>query len=292
MKKTLTIILISTCTLLTFGQGYYPLIEDNKTWNVLNIISTGGWPPLDTSYNTSSYYISGDSIINNIQYKKLYETNEEIPVTWNLRGLIREDSAKRVWLRWPMNANEELLYDFSLSIGDSLILRNDTSIYYSVDSISIVNINGDTRNKYWISQDDLSWQESWIEGIGSSKGITKSGMAKAVGGWSWLLCMSDTGQLVFINPNYNTCYLNSTAIKESNKLLFQIFPNPTKDKIVIENKENITIKSISILNVTGQIIKHFDHRETHLDISNISSGVVFLRISTNKGDVIKKILVE
>ncbi len=292
MKKTLFLVLITICSLLTFGQDYYPLIEENKTWNVLNVIPSGGWPPFDTSYNTSSYYIYGDSTINDIQFKKLFHSTEDIPVNWILRGLIREDSIKKVWLKWPMDDNEELIYDFSVIAGDSLTLRNDTSLYYSVDSVTIVNINGEARNKYWISQDDFFWQESWIEGIGSNKGITNSGMAQAVGGWSWLLCMSELEELIYMNPNYNTCYLVSTAIKESDKLLFQVYPNPTKDILIIENIEKVNIESISILNISGQIIKHFDHGESQLDISDIDAGIVLLKISTENGDIIKKIMIE
>lgn len=292
MKKTLILILITTYSIFTFGQNYYPLIEENRTWNVLNIIPSSGWPPFDSTYNTSSYYISGDSTINNIQYKKLFNSNEEIPVNWILRGLIREDSTKKVWLKWPMNDEDKLLYDFSVTAGDSLTLGNDTSLYYSVDSVTIVDINGSPRNKYWISQDDFLWQESWIEGIGSNKGITNSGMAQAVGGWSWLLCMSELGGLIYMNPNYNTCYLISTTIKESDQLLFKVYPNPTKDILIIENLENVNIESITILNLSGQIIKYFDHRESRLDISNISAGVILLKISSENGEIIKKIIIK
>lgn len=291
MKKTFILVLFTTYSLLTFGQNYFPLIEENKTWNVLNIISCGG-PSFDTSYNTSSYYITGDSTIGNIQYKKLYDSKEEIPVNWTLKGLIREDSTKKVWLKWPIDNDEELIYDFSVTAGDSLILRQDTSLYYSVDSVTVVNINGNLRNKYWISQDDFYWQESWVEGIGSNKGITNSGMAQATGGWAWLLCMWEFGDLIYMNPSYNTCYLSSNSIKEPEKMLLQVYPNPTRDILIIDNIENVNIESISILNVAGQAIKYFDPEELQLDISDINTGVVFLKISSGKGDIIKKIIIE
>lgn len=291
MKKPTFLILFCILTSMTFSQDYYPLIEEDRTWNVLNIIPS--WdPPFDTSYNTSSYYIIGDSTIGSIHYKKLFDSNEEIPVNWTLRGLIREDSTKKVWLKWPIDDVEELLYDFSVSAGDSITLRFDTLFYYSVDSVTIINVNGNPRKKYWISQDDFDWQETWIEGIGSNKGITNSGMAQAVGGWSWLLCMSESGELIYMNPNYNLCYLTSTSINESDKSIFQIYPNPTKDILIIENIENLNIESISILNIAGHVIKTFDPTETKLDISNINSGIVLLKISSEKGDIIKKIIIE
>lgn len=292
MKKTLILFLITIYSLLTYSQDYIPLIEEDKTWNVLNIIPSWSWPPFDTSYNTSSYYIFGDSTIDNIQYKKLFDSNEEIPVNWTLKGLVREDSTKKVWLKWPIDDEEELLYDFSVSAGDSLTLRFDTVFYYSVDSVTVVNINGYPRNKYWISQDDFDWQETWIEGIGSNKGITNSGMAQAVGGWSWLLCMSEFGEITYMNPYYNLCYMTSTSINESEKLLIHVYPIPTKEILNIENIENVDIESISILNIAGQVIKYYDPKEIQLDISDINSGVVFLKISSKERDIIKKIIIE
>ena len=117
-------------------------------------------------------------------------------------------------------------------------------------------------------------------------------MAQAVGGRSCLLCMSELGELVYMNPNYNICYLTSTLIMESDKSLFRVYPNPTKDILNIENIENVDIESISILNITGQVIKYFDPTETRLDISNVNSSIVFLKISSKKGDIIEKIIIE
>ncbi|MFW6222705.1 MAG: T9SS type A sorting domain-containing protein [Bacteroidota bacterium] len=292
MKKCIIICCLTVLSLTVFSQQYYPLVEKDNSWSVLYVVPNPEGTPFDTVFYTVNYLITGDTVINNIDYHKLYTSYEEIHVSWSLQGLIREDSLKRVWLKWPINDNEELLYDFSVSAGDSLFLRNDTSLYYSVDSVTVVNIDGIPRNKYWISQDDFSWQETWIEGMGSNKGIINSAMANATGGWSWLLCMTKSGQLTYMNPVFNICYLASNSITEWDKPLFQVIPNPAKDNLYIDNAENTEIISISILNLAGQAIKYFDPEETHLDISNFSAGVVLLKISSTKGDIIKKVIIE
>ena len=74
-----------------YCQNYFPLIEENKTWNVLAVIIT---PPFDSSYSTISYKLSGDTLINSETYKKLYSSTEEIPTNWNLYCFIREDAEK------------------------------------------------------------------------------------------------------------------------------------------------------------------------------------------------------
>jgi hypothetical protein len=273
---------------MTFSQDYYPLIEEDRTWNVLNIIPSGWEPPFDTTYNTESWYIKGDTIISTYEYKILHSSSEPDPTSWTLRGFMREDSTKKVWLRWKNDIEEILIYDFSLSIGDSISIGYMPE-YYHIDSITSVEINGTTRNKYWISQEDYDWNDTWIEGIGSNKGIVQGMML--IGGWSWLLCMSDYGELIYMNPNYESCYL-ITEINETEKQLIHIYPNPAKNTLIIENVENFGIKSISILNQNGQEIKQFESRLEQLDLSEIKSGLYFLRISLENGQLIKKIVIE
>ena len=275
----------------TFSQDYYPLIEEEKTWNVMTVVPSGDWPPFDTTYFTVNYYITGDSTLNNIDYKKIYTSDEEMPTYWTLNGLIREDSTKKVWYKSNAYDYEVLLYDFSLAPGDSLKLGFDTAFYYTVDSITTEMIDGSQRNKYWISQDDYYWHETWIEGIGSNKGIINGVMATAVGGWTWLLCMSEDGELIFMNQNYESCYL-ITGINKIDKPIIQIYPNPAKKLLRIENTTNIEIESISITNINGQIIKQFNSRKKQLDISEISSGFYFLKISYENGELTEKIIIE
>ncbi len=291
MKKTNTFIILIILSLTTFSQDYYPLIEEEKTWNVMTVVPSGDWPPFDTTYYTVNYFVTGDSTLNNIEYKKIYTSDEEMPTYWTLNGLIREDSTKKVWYKSNAYDYEVLLYDFSLAPGDSLKLGFDTTFYYLVDSITTEIIDGSQRDKYWISQDDYYWHETWIEGIGSNKGIINGVMATAVGGWTWLLCMSEDGELIYMNPNYESCYL-ITGINKIDKPIIQIYPNPAKKLLRIENITNIEIESISITNINGQIIKQFDSRKNQLDISGISSGFYFLKVSYKNGELTEKIIIE
>lgn len=272
-----------------YCQDYYPLIIENNTWNVLVVIFQ---PPFDTSYSTITYKVSGDTVINSKAYKKLYSSTEEIPTNWNLWCFMREDPEKRVWLRMNSQEDESLMYDFSIENGDSVLIGYGEPIYLYVDSISEITVNQTQRQKFWLSCKIMpEYSETWIEGIGSSKGICWSGSAFLVGGWYWLLCMSEDGELIYINPNYESCYL-ITEIPDVDKPLIQIYPNPARNIVVIENKKNINILSISITTITGQIINQFDPEKTQLNISEIASGTYFLRISHKKGEVVKKIIIE
>ena len=290
MKKLTMLVFLSFLTLSIFSQEYYQLIKEERSWSVMTVIPTGEWPPFDTTFFTINYYISGDSSLNNLQYKRIFSSREEIPTNWNLIGLIREDSNKNIWYKRIVDENEVQLYNFTLNAGDSLKLGFDTSFYYYVDSVTTCAINETQRKKYWISSVN-DWHETWIEGIGSNKGIINSASASMVGGWTWSLCESDSGELIYQNPNYESCYL-VTDINENKKPIIQIYPNPAKNLLTIKNGGNIKIKSITLSNTSGRIIKRFDSGKTRLGISKISSGLYILKIFYETGTLTKKILIE
>ncbi|HPS84771.1 MAG TPA: T9SS type A sorting domain-containing protein, partial [Bacteroidales bacterium] len=171
-----------------------------------------------------------------------------------------------------VDTNEVLLYDFSILPGDSLKLGIDTTFYYRVDSITTEIVSDSLRKKYWISQDDFYWTETWIEGVGSNKGIIGSAMASAVGGWSWLLCMSDVGNLIYMNPDFGSCYIN-TGLKEMSNPVISIYPNPAQNEINCVLPENGAYE-IVVYNALGSIV----HPSTPLRMT-IKSGVYQINIS-------------
>lgn len=292
MKKfSFTLISVFVASFI-FSQNYFTLVVNDKKWDVLNVLETGGWPPFDTTYLTESFLINGDTIVNSIAYKKLYSATEENPVDWVFCCLLREDPNKKVWIRRPPQEMDYLLYDFTVEPGDSILVGFVEPVYTFVDSTSIVTINQVERKKYWFScKARPYYKETWIEGIGSDKGICWSGSAAVIGGWFRLLCMSENQQLIYVNPNYESCYL-ITEINEKKKQFIHIYPNPTKNTLIIEHVENFGIKSIYILNQNGQEIKQFESGLEQLDLSEIKSGMYFLRISLENGQLIKKIVIE
>jgi hypothetical protein len=72
MKKPIITILFTILTIITYGQDYFPLIEENKTWNVLAVAFQ---PPFDTSFSTITYKVSGiQSLILNLTKKYIHQT--------------------------------------------------------------------------------------------------------------------------------------------------------------------------------------------------------------------------
>ena len=72
----------------------------------------------------------------------------------------------------------------------------------------------------------------------------------------------------------------------------KIYPNPTTGKLKIEGGE-VIIESVVIYDVFGKIqkIKNWE-TENGIDISNLPTGVYFVKICTESGEVVRKVVKE
>ncbi len=111
---------------------YIPMVVENNVFKITcyGCIQLG--PPFGPMDANDYYYIRGDSVVDSVPYKKLIKCSNNPGVV----GLLREDSAARkvyamnllgwglYWSQAPVvqaPLNEEvLLYDFSLTAGDTM----------------------------------------------------------------------------------------------------------------------------------------------------------------------------
>lgn len=64
------------------------------------------------------------------------------------------------------------------------------------------------------------------------------------------------------------------------------------DIFQIEVSDDTEIEGIELINMKGEHVKYFSKVEKTLDVSELVSGVYYLIISTNKGEITKKVLIE
>ena len=288
MKKFLPFILAFFLSASVFSQSEYPLLEEDNSWNVL---AAGIFPFWDTVYSTLTYKISGDTLLNSVLYKKLYESGEEFPDLWALWGFMREDSFGKVWYKENGSGEDFLLYDLSANTGEELQIGMYEPVTLLVDSITTVNIKGTDRKKFWLScAENPYYSETWTEGIGSDKGIVWSGSAYIVGGFYRLLCMSQDDQLIFINPEYGDCYINTVGMPELLEIPFEIYPNPAENYIYFRSNGNSVFSSVRITDMTGKTIKTFDPSD-RLDISSIPAGMYYIIAECESGLFTRKICI-
>lgn len=288
MKKFNIALILLFFVLKTFSQEYLRLVEENKTWNVLSVTLT---TELDTSYSTITYMLSGDTTLNSIVYQKLYSSKEVEPTNWSLEYAIREGLDKKVWLLDFKSENEYLLYDFSVDPEDTVLVGNVESIYLHVDSVTEIAINQRQRKKFWMTGINLpDYKETWIEGIGSDRGICWSGSAMLAGGWYRLLCVHKDNDLIYMNPHYQSCFLftNNSVFDDT---YIKLIPNPANSFMRIINGEYIEIESTQIYNLSGKLVRQYNPKESLLDITNISSGVYLVKIKYKGGEKVQRIII-
>ncbi|MGH1387842.1 virginiamycin B lyase family protein, partial [Kordia sp.] len=73
----------------------------------------------------------------------------------------------------------------------------------------------------------------------------------------------------------------------NNSLL--LYPNPAKDKLFITTSNGLLIKSITLIDALGRNVFTVD-KQNVIDVSNISNGVLLLKIKTNKGTITKRVV--
>jgi hypothetical protein len=80
-----------------------------------------------------------------------------------------------------------------------------------------------------------------------------------------------------------------TGIKETG-ILFTVSPNPMTNELNI-NSQNL-IKTVIITNVSGQIVENrtINSNQVRLDVSGLQSGLYFVRVQTDKGYDVKRVI--
>jgi len=72
-----------------------------------------------------------------------------------------------------------------------------------------------------------------------------------------------------------------------------IFPNPTKKNITIENS-NFKINTVELYNIAGQLVKseNVNSMSTNLDVSDLKKGIYIIEIKSNETSIRRKLIVE
>lgn len=254
------------------AQEYLPISQKGNEWHTFE---TGVW-----QINNYVNWCSGDTLIEDVQYMKIMGTlNNGNP---NLFTVLKEEDGK-VWERHLNTSVETLLYDFTASVGDTLCFGHPGNCFV-LDSISMVQIGGVDRRKFWfgLEYDGLGnprAKETWVEGIGSDYGLLWSGYYGVYDGWHCLLCFHQYGELVWQNPEYNTCSYPYDAVEENKDSGIFIFPNPAKEKVTIEG---IEATEVEVYNALGQRVRTV--RSTNeINVSGLPEGVYLLFVTDAMG---------
>jgi hypothetical protein len=189
---------------------------------------------------------------------------------------------------WIGFRDTEKLYDFQW-------------FFIAKDKGTITLENGEKRNtlivdKYSRFDDIGSYKgtQEWVEGLG------------VIGNHGFLtpLYIGFYDEL-FYTPLYlecicqnNTKLLSTDApclvcgevqVKENLQSKIALYPNPTTGELRVESGE-LRVESVEVFDIYGRKQKAESRRQNVIDIAHLSAGVYFVKITTEAGEVVRKVV--
>lgn len=285
------------------AQSYVPFPTDSARWKMSYRSSASQCLALLAEFQDT---IGGDTVIGMTTYQKIYQSGVSydqmcyiLPLGYI--GCIREDLSKHIYLRLPQSNSDTLIYDFNLTVGDTVkgyVANCDTII---VDSIDSVLIQSNYRKRFNCSSHTTSFcfaNCSIIEGIGGTQGLLcPMGNYES---FFYLDCFNLYGQTIYPDT-ITSCPLIVAGIEHHSEILFSIFPNPSKDFVKIQFNQNIISTTpnftIELSDVTGKIIRTEDYPKVENSINiekgNLPDGIYFFKISNSDKSLVRgKIIFE
>lgn len=275
------------------AQETTSILKDNSEWNIL-WQSTGVPTPESV---TESLMVSGDTVVDGVLYKKVLRKLSSETHYWHgsleydLYGIIKEEESGKVFYKPKEQEIEYLLYDFGMNVNDTAVMfwcqNPNCEVHVRIDSIATQHIAGAERRVFYVSSKDMfgdewHWLNTWVEGIGAMEGLLYSCHIVNAGGITLheLLCYHEDGELVWQNSTYNTCLIYPLSIQDNTEASgLQVYPNPAKDRVVIEGMEVVEVK---VCNTSGQMVKTV-RGTNEIDLSGLVEGFYLLRITDAEG---------
>ncbi len=254
------------------------ILNNSNLWNVVTELNFG-------AKNTISYRFSGDTTINGLIYSKLYESEANSPTNWHYYSAWREDGLGKVYqkLRFDYAQQEELVYDFSMEAGDTVVtVFHGTSTQFYCDSIDFAEMLDGTLRKRQFMSDQYGYHEVWVQGIGCLFGLPFSSFQSHIFDyWYTLNCFSTDNELIYKNTHLSDdCYFNTVGIEaQPNMGIKLLSPNPVQGEIRISNPNQSSV-FVSLTDARGLMVFSTNDHKSFIEISckELSSGFYFLRI--------------
>lgn len=323
-RATLLITLTFYC-ILSWGQNSYtPLLKEGAKWKVFSQYCDpfyGCDPGMGLNlvfvYDTTYYRLGGDTIIDAVSYKKLYQSDYSyesaacgcpIPgftpgparcTAEYVTGFIYEDTfARRVYYKPATSScsiDSFLFANFSLQQGDSIrfpytttgnFTNCDTSAFV-VDSIGYSVVFNDTVRTWYLKNTDQHLQYvqpdvSLYEGIGYSFGFSLIYYLGDGAGYADRLADYCTDSVC-----WNPCRVTGIQDIAPDEGTVIVSPNPSSDFIRVYSTESALVQ-IMVTDMNGKTLMQSTSME--MNISALPSAIYYLSIFTKDGVVKRRFI--
>jgi len=293
---------------LTNTNGSWPFffVVGCQTGNFLNTNSfSEAWQRGGTPTNPTGTISSYMSVIDQLWDEPMQAQDEFNAV---LRGA-RPNNLKSKLGAICMDACASMNDQYGTTGGYDM---TDTWVYFGDPTVSLYTKNEGTlsctHSPYIGKGSTTFWVNCPVDG--ATIGLYYQGKywasANVIGGVASFLAFDslnvlDTMYVTATKQNYTPYFgkvivqqfpANTQNINQDNAI--SIYPNPTSDKLHIENKNKQTMQSIRVLDAVGKTCLQVAPMASSTDISlsNLSSGIYTILVQTNAGTVTKKVIKE
>ena len=274
MKNTITIIAFFllvhiSCTAQNF-------VSENKLWSVLSRDASGEnmWE------RTIFFKFIGDTTLNDTKYLKLFESSDN-GENWKMSSLWYEKNDS-VFQYSPSDKIDVLTYNFSLQEKDSFYFQPVG--YLDVDSVSTQMWGNSERKIIYLSSNRYSYsQTKWIQGVGQDGYITQSSEIGRTGAFCSILCFHENGELIYQNPEYNSCYITSNSVDQFENVKNLVDLIAVGDGLL---QFTVAIKGeLMLYNLEGRLLQKNKIVSTTSTICAPETGIILYRFQSENGQV-------
>ncbi len=313
MKKIVVTILLSIFTLVSYAQneglyvdgmkwvcGHYMFVKKDSV-RVYNYLYT--------------YVINGDTLINDIKYKKMFQSwrylNRDYDKSYvNRKYFCRYENGKYLFYLpgykdrsdWePFIGDDYVFFDENLKAGDTWLSNPNEKIAYIADTV--FNDSKDKVRKYWKMLPYLStssrYREAmnyvlWIEGVGSPC----QPMPYIVNEYDCacynmvLYCINPVGDTIYRNQKYidlvDFYYKTNVPQLASNNISFSQHGN----ECVIALPTDVEAWSATLYNSVGVVVARRSGEGSEIVLPATSKGTHIIEISAGGKVVRKKVFIK
>jgi hypothetical protein len=264
---------------------------------------------LDPLENCTKYSVEKDTLIEETLCKMVVSSAGNTVI-------FKQDGGK---IYYYFNEQFNLIYDYGVQISDEIVftfkwhIREDSvslvPVKCIVNDIQQIEING-KQYKHFVTTIDTSFDDRWscvsnrnyeyIEQIGHPRVFMEelTSMINAAQYTIELRCYTEE-EFYYISPWWQKygdlpCdYWGHTGINKSNLIdSISVFPNPVQNELYFIYSETQNPVQCEILSPTGQSLMRFnaDNQNKSVNISQLSSGIYFLKYQIDNKYIIRKII--
>ncbi len=258
-----------------YAQEYETIVDTTKMWVVFYHPTI--FPP--GVGETYAFKIKEEVIEDTITWYKTWQSRDSLYSNWEQCGYICEKD-KKVYYKESYNSEHILLYDFNLTINDTLLTLEDCAIpVVNTDTMEFAG-----KERYYQQLCDFDYHQEpvyHIEGIGSKNGVFESRYFCYVGVIRTLVCYYKNDELLYMNNGFSSCYINTTSINENN--FVQINAYQTKNNTIqVDGLPTNGNNRYCIINMFGQtLLTGYINADGRIQYNNLNTGIYLLSIQTS-----------